>query len=113
MRGYFVLASSKTHVMALRQTAHTFRYGAMPGTSLWANHAVPFQVEAGLSSAACFPRTRRNLGGPRGTARSATRSNWRKLMNWKGVMPAITTSFTDDLHVDHSAVRKHCGWLLD
>jgi len=34
-------------------------------------------------------------------------------MNWKGVMPAITTSFTDDLHVDHSAVRKHCGWLLD
>lgn len=34
-------------------------------------------------------------------------------MNWKGVMPAITTSFTEDLHVDHDAVRKHCGWLLD
>lgn len=34
-------------------------------------------------------------------------------MNWKGVMPAITTSFTEDLHVDHSAVRKHCSWLLD
>lgn len=34
-------------------------------------------------------------------------------MNWKGVMPAITTSFTEDLHVDHSAVRKHCLWLLD
>jgi 1-pyrroline-4-hydroxy-2-carboxylate deaminase len=34
-------------------------------------------------------------------------------MNWKGVMPAITTSFTEDLHVDHSAVTKHCRWLLD
>jgi 4-hydroxy-tetrahydrodipicolinate synthase len=34
-------------------------------------------------------------------------------MNWKGVLPAITTSFTEDLHVDHSAVGKHCRWLLD
>jgi dihydrodipicolinate synthase/N-acetylneuraminate lyase len=34
-------------------------------------------------------------------------------MNWKGVMPAITTSFTEDLHVDHNAVMKHCRWLLD
>jgi dihydrodipicolinate synthase/N-acetylneuraminate lyase len=34
-------------------------------------------------------------------------------MNWKGVMPAITTSFTEHLHVDHGAVMKHCRWLLD
>jgi len=34
-------------------------------------------------------------------------------MNWKGVMPAITTSFNEDLHVDHAGVRKHCSWLLD
>ena len=34
-------------------------------------------------------------------------------MNWKGVMPAITTSFTEDLNVDHGAVTKHCRWLLD
>lgn len=34
-------------------------------------------------------------------------------MNWKGVMPAITTSFSEDLHVDHRALREHCGWLLD
>jgi len=34
-------------------------------------------------------------------------------MNWKGVMPAITTSFNEDLHVDHGNVRKHCVWLLD
>lgn len=34
-------------------------------------------------------------------------------MNWKGVIPAITTSFTDDLHVDHVFMAKHCRWLLD
>jgi dihydrodipicolinate synthase/N-acetylneuraminate lyase len=34
-------------------------------------------------------------------------------MNWKGVLPAITTSFTEDLRVDHGFMAKHCRWLLD
>jgi 1-pyrroline-4-hydroxy-2-carboxylate deaminase len=34
-------------------------------------------------------------------------------MNWKGVMPAITTCFHDDLSVDHGFVAEHCRWLLD
>src|SRR3984957_7589097 len=34
-------------------------------------------------------------------------------MNWKGVLPAITTSFTEDLGVDHSFLKKHGHWLLD
>ncbi len=34
-------------------------------------------------------------------------------MNWKGVMPAITTSFNQDLSVDHTFVAEHCRWLLD
>jgi dihydrodipicolinate synthase/N-acetylneuraminate lyase len=34
-------------------------------------------------------------------------------MNWKGVMPAITTGWTEDLRVDHSFMAKHCRWLLD
>ena len=34
-------------------------------------------------------------------------------MNWKGVMPAITTSFTEDLRVDHGFLTRHCRWLLD
>jgi 1-pyrroline-4-hydroxy-2-carboxylate deaminase len=34
-------------------------------------------------------------------------------MNWKGVMPAITTSFTEDLKVDHGFMSSHCRWLLD
>ncbi len=34
-------------------------------------------------------------------------------MNWKGVMPAITTSFNEDLSVDHAFVAEHCRWLLD
>ncbi|HXJ88304.1 MAG TPA: dihydrodipicolinate synthase family protein [Candidatus Binatia bacterium] len=34
-------------------------------------------------------------------------------MNWKGVMPAITTSFTSDLSVDNRFMAEHCRWLLD
>jgi dihydrodipicolinate synthase/N-acetylneuraminate lyase len=34
-------------------------------------------------------------------------------MNWKGVMPAITTSFTENLQVDQSFVARHCRWLID
>jgi 4-hydroxy-tetrahydrodipicolinate synthase len=34
-------------------------------------------------------------------------------MNWKGVMPAITTPFTESLQVDHGFVTRHCRWLLD
>ena len=34
-------------------------------------------------------------------------------MNWKGVTPAITTSFTEDLKVDYEFMEGHCRWLLD
>lgn len=34
-------------------------------------------------------------------------------MNWKGVMPAITTGFDADLKVDHGLLAEHCRWLLD
>ncbi len=34
-------------------------------------------------------------------------------MNWKGVMPAITTGFREDLTVDHDFMVEHCRWLLD
>lgn len=34
-------------------------------------------------------------------------------MNWKGVMPAITTSFTEDLGIDHYFMARHCQWLLE
>jgi 4-hydroxy-tetrahydrodipicolinate synthase len=34
-------------------------------------------------------------------------------MNWKGVMPAITTGFNNDLSVDHAFIAEHCRWLLD
>jgi 4-hydroxy-tetrahydrodipicolinate synthase len=34
-------------------------------------------------------------------------------MNWKGVMPAITTGFREDLSVDHDFMVEHCRWLLD
>jgi dihydrodipicolinate synthase/N-acetylneuraminate lyase len=34
-------------------------------------------------------------------------------MNWKGVMPAVTTPFNRDLGVDHRFLAEHCRWLLD
>jgi dihydrodipicolinate synthase/N-acetylneuraminate lyase len=32
---------------------------------------------------------------------------------WKGVMPAITTCFKEDLGVDFDFVARHCQWLID
>lgn len=34
-------------------------------------------------------------------------------MNWKGVIPAITTNLTADLAVDHDALAAHCRWMID
>jgi 1-pyrroline-4-hydroxy-2-carboxylate deaminase len=34
-------------------------------------------------------------------------------MNWQGVIPAITTCFTENLQVDLGAMENHCRWLLD
>jgi 1-pyrroline-4-hydroxy-2-carboxylate deaminase len=34
-------------------------------------------------------------------------------MNWKGVMPAITTCFNKDLSIDYHFMVEHCRWLLD
>jgi 4-hydroxy-tetrahydrodipicolinate synthase len=34
-------------------------------------------------------------------------------MNWRGVMPATTTAFDDNLNIDHAFVAKHAQWLVD
>jgi dihydrodipicolinate synthase/N-acetylneuraminate lyase len=34
-------------------------------------------------------------------------------MNWKGVMPAITTCFDENLKVDHDFMARHFIWLLE
>ncbi|HLJ91161.1 MAG TPA: dihydrodipicolinate synthase family protein [Candidatus Angelobacter sp.] len=34
-------------------------------------------------------------------------------MNWKGVMPAITTCFHEDYSIDHGFMAEHCRFLLD
>jgi 4-hydroxy-tetrahydrodipicolinate synthase len=33
-------------------------------------------------------------------------------MDWKGVMPAITTFFDESYRVDHKSIERHCRWLL-
>lgn len=34
-------------------------------------------------------------------------------MIWRGVMPATTTAFDEDLNIDHAFVAKHAQWLVD
>jgi 1-pyrroline-4-hydroxy-2-carboxylate deaminase len=34
-------------------------------------------------------------------------------MEWKGVIPAVTTPFDIDMRVDLAAVERHCRWLVD
>jgi 4-hydroxy-tetrahydrodipicolinate synthase len=34
-------------------------------------------------------------------------------MEWRGVIPAITTPFKEDLTVDHAFLAQHCRWLVD
>jgi dihydrodipicolinate synthase/N-acetylneuraminate lyase len=34
-------------------------------------------------------------------------------MNWRGVMPAITTAFDQQLNIDRSFVAQHCIWLVE
>lgn len=34
-------------------------------------------------------------------------------MQWRGVIPAITTPFRADGSVDHEFFARHCGWLID
>lgn len=36
-----------------------------------------------------------------------------KQMNWRGVIPAITTPFNQDLSVDHGFLAAHCEWLVN
>ena len=34
-------------------------------------------------------------------------------IEWKGVMPAITTCFREDLEIDHEFTARHVAWLVD
>jgi len=34
-------------------------------------------------------------------------------MNWKGVMPAMTTCFNENLSIDHGFVARHARWMVD
>ena len=34
-------------------------------------------------------------------------------MEWKGVMPAITTCFDENLNIDHEFTARHVRWLVE
>src|ERR1700751_1706238 len=110
MRRRFLLAAARARLMARREVTHALRNGPMPGKNLRAGNAVSFQVESGFRSPARFPGARRTLGC---TAAVDPRSDRRNSMNWKGVMPAITTPFNENLSVDHGFLGEHSRWLLE
>ncbi len=37
----------------------------------------------------------------------------RHKLDWKGVIPALTTCFKKDLSVDQAFIAKHVTWLVD
>jgi 4-hydroxy-tetrahydrodipicolinate synthase len=37
----------------------------------------------------------------------------RETLDWRGVIPALTTGFKKDLSVDHEFIAKHVAWLVD
>src|SRR5713226_7516161 len=34
-------------------------------------------------------------------------------INWRGVIPAITTRFNEDYSIDHTFFAEHCRWLVE
>lgn len=34
-------------------------------------------------------------------------------LDWRGVMPAVTTPFDAQGGIDHAFLARHCGWMLD
>jgi 4-hydroxy-tetrahydrodipicolinate synthase len=34
-------------------------------------------------------------------------------MEWKGVIPAMTTPMNENLSIDHGFLARHCAWLID
>ena len=36
-----------------------------------------------------------------------------KTMQWHGVIPAMTTPFSEDLSIDHAFLAQHCNWLVE
>jgi 4-hydroxy-tetrahydrodipicolinate synthase len=35
------------------------------------------------------------------------------IMQWRGVIPAITTPFREDLSIDYDFLTRHCKWLVE
>jgi dihydrodipicolinate synthase/N-acetylneuraminate lyase len=53
------------------------------------------------------PRYRRSRSGGDGIQTTMEQ------MNWRGVLPAITTPFNADLSIDYGFLANHCKWLVD
>ena len=45
--------------------------------------------------------------------RRARPTHGERLMEFEGVMPAITTPFNEDYSIDHDFIARHVNWLID
>jgi 4-hydroxy-tetrahydrodipicolinate synthase len=50
---------------------------------------------------------------PSSTSPTTITYDHREIMNWTGVLPAMTTAFAPDFTVDHPAVARHAQWLIE
>src|SRR5882724_5653678 len=83
----------------------------MPRQSLWSRNRISLWVEGHFPSPAAFSRA--VFQSCRNSRRKNSGTNsWRITMKWTGVMPAITTCFTENYEVDHAFVAEHCRWLV-
>src|SRR5438270_5041557 len=108
-----LLAAGGAHILARGEAADSLRHGPVPGQDLRTRDAISFQLESGFGSTAGVPGAR---GKPccLSSARAAGPSSHRRTsMNWKGVMPVITTCFNQDLSINHGFLAEHCHWLLE
>src|SRR5450631_2702796 len=89
--------------------------GSQPGTKGWASR--PRSVLRNcwpILLLAAPPRSQQPSIYLRAT-RNAIRTNndsEGESMQWRGVMPAMTTAFDEALKVDHAFVARHARWLL-
>ena len=98
-------------VVAFVKAADEMRDGTVPGTCLRAGDPFFVWLVSRLGASADFSRGFENSVRLQARPSRAQPGDGRKCMNWKGVMPAITTCFDEKLRVDHDFMAKHYLWL--
>ncbi len=106
-------SSEKCVIVSRRETAYPLRHGPLPGPRLRARNSVSFWMACGIDPTAHLPGEGWKPRHRRSRSRGGGTDTTMKQMNWRGVIPAMTTPFNADLSVDHGFLATHCKWLID